>query len=282
MNKNKFILFSNQRCGSTWFITSVGNCNNVITDYEIKWSKNNLSGKPSPYHLFLDEIKIDNIFNNFKISQVEKIYGTKFVFDFYKAFPAKNYLTFLDSFLEYKIIHLQRDYLDILKSKLLGRVSHLLDINQSKKSRLIDVTILKKQSDYLNIQKNFKESSKKINFVAAKSYLINLFINDVLILSLRKKNYFLNIKYSEIKDKILAISDFLNLPVEDLKINFFEKPTILKNNLNYGDNFENYLDLQKLNLKLKNKINDLINMDFDFNEVIFFDISSKKVKINIM
>ena len=281
MSKNKFILFSNQRCGSTWFLTSVGNCKNAITDYEIKWSKNMLSGKPSPYHLFLEENNINNIFSKFINHQSEKVCGTKFVFDFYKPFPVENYMSFLDSFLEYKIIHLQRDYLDILKSKLLGRVTHLLDKDQSKKSRLIDVTILKKQNDYLNIQKNFKRSANKINFAAAKSYLINLFINDVLTISLKKKNYLVNIKYEKIKEKILVISKFLDLPEADLKINFFDKPTILKNNLNYGDNFENYSELKKINNKLIKKIDYLIDIDFNFDEIISFDRISKKIKINI-
>ena len=53
MPKDNFILISNQRCGSTWVITSLGNCENVQTDYEVKWSEELLLGKPSPYHLFL-------------------------------------------------------------------------------------------------------------------------------------------------------------------------------------------------------------------------------------
>ena len=77
MNSKNFILLSNQRCGSTWFITSLGNCKMVETDYEIKWSQDLLLSKPSPYHLFLEKNNFSDIFNKFPNPDKNKMYGTK-------------------------------------------------------------------------------------------------------------------------------------------------------------------------------------------------------------
>ena len=146
----KFILVSNQRCGSTWFITSVGNCDKVITDFEVKWSKELLLGKQSPYHLFLKDNSFYNIFNENSFSGENILVGTKFVFDFYKQFPPEHYLDFINKFQGYPIIHLQRDYIDVLRSKLIGKVTHLLNTQYLEKNRLIDKTIFAKQNEYIN------------------------------------------------------------------------------------------------------------------------------------
>ena len=121
MNSKNFILLSNQRCGSTWFITSLGNCKMVETDYEIKWSQDLLLSKPSPYHLFLEKNNFADIFNKFPNPDKNKIYGSKFVFDFYKNLPFNSYNKFISKFKDYKVIHITRDYIDILKSKLVGK-----------------------------------------------------------------------------------------------------------------------------------------------------------------
>lgn len=279
-NKN-FVVISNQRCGSTWFITSVGNCNGVETDYEIKWSKQLLLGKPSPYHLFLSENKIKNIFKSFSNINNKNIYGTKFVFDFYKPLPFHQYKNFLTSFDDYKIIHIVRDYVDILKSKLIGKVTHLLDTRNIEKKRLIDNTILDKQEEYINTLKLSNKNNQIISFKAANSYLVNLFINDVLALSVNNKKNFISIKYEDIQSNMGLISSFLNISVNELKHNFFDKPTIKKNDISYANNFENYKELQKINFKLKNKINELRVSNFEFDKIIQYDEFSKKLNINI-
>ena len=280
MSNNNFTLISNQRCGSTWFITSVGNCENVATDYEVKWSKELLIGKPAPYHLFLDENKMENFFKKFSDINKNSVCGTKFVFDFYKAFPPNHYKKFLSKFKNFKIIHITRDYIDILKSKLIGKVIHLIDPANLEKTRLIDNTILDKQKDYIRALELSKNNNQLINYEQANGYLINLFINDVLAISLKNDNQFLNINYEDINTNMNLISDFLNIPIGDLNKNFFTKPVIKKNNLNYNNNFENYDNLKKINIKLKNKINFLKNNNFDFDKIISYDVSNKKLNIN--
>ena len=281
MTNNRFLLISNQRCGSTWFITSVGNCKNIKTDYEIKWSEKMLIGKASPYHLFLEDNNLDDIFNKLYSLGNIKSYGSKFVFDFYKPFPINSYNDFLNKFNNNKIIHLKRNYLDILKSKLVGRVTHILDKNFFEKNRIIDNIILDKQDDYSNIQKNISKNKKIINFNASSSYLFNLFINDVLALSLKRNNKFLSIRYEEMKNNLSYISNFLNIPIEDLKENFYEKPVIKKNNIRYEENFENIYDLKKINKKLIDKIDFLSKNNFDFYSIISYDSVTNKLKVNI-
>jgi len=281
MVDKSFILISNQRCGSTWFITSIGNCKAVSTDYEVKWSKSLLIGQPSPYHLFLSDKKIENIFNYFPNMDKHTLYGTKFVFDFYRAFPANHYNKFINKFNNFKIIHITRDYIDILKSKLIGKVIHLLDPKNFENKRLIDSTILAKQKDYVEKLQLSKSNNEIVRMKDANSYLTNLFINDVLTLSLKNQNQYLNLKYEDLKTNMHLVSDFLNISVEDLNQNFFVKPVIKKNKLNYKNNFENYEDLKKINTKFKQKIDFLINNNFDFNKVIFYDEYNKKLNIKI-
>mgnify|MGYP001373573427 CR=1 FL=1 len=277
----KFILVSNQRCGSTWFITSVGNCDKVITDFEVKWSKELLLGKQSPYHLFLKDNSFYNIFNENSFSGENILVGTKFVFDFYKQFPPEHYLDFINKFQGYPIIHLQRDYIDVLRSKLIGKVTHLLNTQYLEKNRLIDKTIFAKQNEYINIIENSKKNKKTISFNVANTYLINLFINDVMTLSLKKTNDLLTIDYEEIKQNLDKISNFLNLSKEDLNKNFFKKSTILKNKTKHDYDFENLDDLKKINKKLKNKLKFLNNNIFNFKDIVSYDKLSKKININL-
>ena len=281
MSKDHFILISNQRCGSTWLVTSIGNCKNIKTDYEIKWSEELLIGKPSPYHLFLKNQNFDEIFSKLKKKNYESIIGSKFVFDFYKPFPQNYYEEFLNKFVGYKIIHITRDYIDILKSKLIGKVFHILNNKNFKNNRLIDNTIYNKQEEYLKILKKSKTNNDKINFNVASSYLINLFINDLMALSLKSKSQYLNISYREIKNNTKKLSSFLNISFEDLQKNLFDTPTILKNKNKYENNFENYDDLNNLNLKLQNKIKSLQNASFEYQKIISYDAVSKKLEIKI-
>jgi hypothetical protein len=281
MNKRNFILISNQRSGSTWFITSLGNCGKTTTDYEIKWSKDMLLGEASPYHMFLKNNTFEKIFNTFSNNKKEHICGTKFVFDFYRPLPVKDYNKFINKFTGYKIIHLNRNYLDILKSKLIGKVTHLIDKNNLVKNRMIDKTILKKQKDYENIQNKLRNSKEKIDFTSSKNYILNLFINDLLALSLKKNNRYLNIDYENSQNNMLELSSFLDIPVKVLQENFFRNPTIKKNNLIYSDNFENFSNLKKINLKLRNKLNDLLKINFDINNIILYDNKTNKLNINL-
>ncbi len=281
MNNKNFILLSNQRCGSTWLITSIGNCKMVETDYEIKWSNELLLSEPSPYHLFLDKNNLDDIFNKFPNFDINKVYGSKFVYDFYRNLPFTHYQKFLDKFIGYKILHITRDYIDILKSKLVGNVVHLLDNKYLEKKRLIDKTIFEKQDEYQKMHELSKTNKKKISFNEANSYLLNLFINDILSLSMKNYNKYLNIEYEEIKQNTDKISDFLQLPLSDLNEKLFDKPTIKKNNINYQNNFENYEKLQLLNLKFKSKIDYLKKNNFKLEEVLSYDSISKKLIFNI-
>ena len=280
-SNKQFILISNQRCGSTWFITSLGNCKSFNTDFEIKWSKKLLIGKASPYHLFLEDSNFNKIFCNFKDLNKNSSCGSKFVFDFYKPFPFSSYEKFRSKFKGLNVIHITRDYIDILKSKLIGKVTHIIDERYLEKNRLIDKIVFEKQNDYLLIQKKILKKSDKIDFNIASSYLTNLFVNDVLSLSLKHKNNFLSVKYEDLKYNLLDLSKFLNVSPKDLKKNLYEKPVINKNNIKYEENFENILELRKINKKLKEKINMLIQNDFDFEKIISFDSKKNNLTINI-
>jgi len=156
-----------------------------------------------------------------------------------------------------------------------------LDSNNIENKRLIDNTILDKQEEYKKTLESSKISNQQINFQAASSYLLNLFINDVLALSLKNRNKFMNIKYEEIKTKMFEISNFLKVPLNELNENFFEKPTIKKNKIRYKNNFENFEELKKININLKDKIELLKTNEFEFEKIISYDLSTKKLNINI-
>ena len=143
----------------------------------------------------------------------------------------------------------------------------------------------KKQKKTFFVPRIFSEISntnkKTINFNVANSYLINLFINDVLTLSLRNKNDFITIDYDEIKTNMGNMSNFLNVSKQDLNKNFFEKPTIAKNTSKYNYDFEKLDHLKKINNKLRQKLRFLNNNTFNFQDIINYDNLSKKLKINI-
>ena len=98
---------------------------------------------------------------------------------------------------------------------------------------------------------------------------------------LKRKNKFLSINYKDIKSNLSNLSYFLEVSLDDLEDNFFNKPVIKKNKIIYEDNFDNLSDLKKLNNKLENKIDELSKKKFKFNDIINFDSENKKLKINI-
>ena len=187
MVNNNFIILCNQRTGSTWIETSLGNLDSINTDYEIKWSEKLLLTNKSSYHFFLENKSLDFFFEQFDYNN--KILGSKFIFDFYHYFPLAKYQDFINKFNNINIIHLRRNYIDILKSKLIGKVSHFIEKNNINKNRLIDKDIFKNQNFYYtNIKKNIlKAKQNPIPFVKTSSYLYNLFINDLLSIYIKKK-----------------------------------------------------------------------------------------------
>lgn len=282
MNKN-FVLISNQRCGSTWFITSLGNCQNIQVDFEIKWSDQFMSAKKAPHQIFLKNDNFKNIFNKLKKEEGDNIFGTKYVFDFYKRFPLEDYNHFLEKFRDIKIINLRRNYIEILKSKLIGGVSHLINKNYFEKKRNIDNWIYKNKKKYINVQQNANKNKNIINFEYAKNYLINLFLNDILALSLNYKNDCLNIEYKNIHKSFDKIENFLNIGKgeNNLYEKFILNPTINKNKTVYESRFENYDNLLNLSNLLVDKINGLSKQKFKLDDIIKLDNKNQKIKINI-
>ena len=215
MNKN-FVLISNQRCGSTWFITSLGNCQNIQVDFEIKWSDQFMSAKKAPHQIFLKNDNFKNIFNKLKKEEGDNIFGTKYVFDFYKRFPLEDYNHFLEKFRDIKIINLRRNYIEILKSKLIGGVSHLINKNYFEKKRNIDNWIYKNKKKYINVQQNANKNKNIINFEYAKNYLINLFLIQQIMPKARydinkDSHWGLDLKnYSHFTSPIRRFSDLIN------------------------------------------------------------------------
>ena len=84
-----------------------------------------------------------------------------------------------------------------------------------------------------------------------------------------------------IKKNIDQVSSFLNLPSNELNENFFEKSTIVKNNINYNNNFENFENLKILNHKFRKTKDYLRKNNFNLQDVLSYDKVSKKLKINI-
>tara|TARA_Y100001970_G_scaffold283604_1_gene399185 strand:+ start:7815 stop:8036 length:222 start_codon:yes stop_codon:yes gene_type:complete len=65
---NNFVIVSNQRCGSTWIITSLGNLKDVNVDFETKWSNELLINKQADHHVFLKQNSFENIFEKINSS----------------------------------------------------------------------------------------------------------------------------------------------------------------------------------------------------------------------
>ena len=61
----------------------------------------------------------------------------------------------------------------------------------------------------------------------------------------------------------------------------FLKNLQLKKTRRYKNNFENFEELKKININLKDKIELLKTNEFDFEKIIRYDLSTKKLNINI-
>ena len=176
-----------------------------------------------------------------------------------------------------------RNYIEILKSKLIGGVSHLINKNYFEKKRNIDNWIYKNKKKYINVQQNANKNKNIINFEYAKNYLINLFLNDILALSLNYKNDCLNIEYKNIHKSFDKIENFLNIGKgeNNLYEKFILNPTINKNKTVYESRFENYDNLLNLSNLLVDKINGLSKQKFKLDDIIKLDNKNQKIKINI-
>ncbi len=118
----------------------------------------------------------------------------------------------------------------MLKSKLIGGVSHIIDKSNSKESRRIDNWISNNQEIYLQAQEKAKINSKNIKFEKSNSFLMNIFINDILATALNSITNYLSINYEDIHSSLEKISDFLQTDStkEELTNSFLKKPTIKK------------------------------------------------------
>ena len=280
---NNFVIVSNQRCGSTWTITSLGNLENVNTDYETKWSNDLLINKQADHHIFLKENSFEKIFSNISKNSSSAICGTKFVFDFYNPLPFNDYSSFLNKFKNVKVIHIKRKYTDILKSKLIGGVSHTINEDTSNKNRKIDNWILNNKTRYLNVQKQAKNKSDIIEFDKTNSFLINLFLNDIIASALNSITDYMSLEYENIQYSLGGLSSFLNLKStnEQLKYSFLKNPTIRKNTVKYKDSFENYESLKKNSELLEEKIKKLSLENFNLTDILGFDKKNNKIILKI-
>ena len=283
LTENNFIILTNQRSGSTWIETSLGNLDSIHTDYEINWSEELLVIKKSNAQFLLKDTSLNYFFKKFNTNK--QILGTKFTLAFYRFFPFADYDLFFKKIKNIKVFHLKRNYIDILKSKLIGRVNHSINHQYCNNLRLIDKELINNQEFYLkNRKKNILDSKKNlIPFKNARLYLINLFINDLLIIKAKKNNYYTNINYELIDKQIKRIKEFLNLKEEEKEIydKLFKFPTIKKNEDTYPDSFEKYEELIKISNRLKLKIDELEKINFNISEIVDFDKSSQTYKINL-
>ena len=202
--KQKFLIVSNLRSGSTWLEMMLGELYDIYVDYEFKWSP---KYKPHPVHYVIADshFSCGNILDEFGPSPVV---GSKLTFDDVRLSKREYAQLFSTIDPDIKIIHLTRNYYDIINSLSRG-ILHL----QGRLEKTKDTTIAKEITNF-SLHPNFhamlyNTKKKKINAKDCYNRLFSLLQNDIWIHNLRKTHSYIRVDYAHISTFLPRIIDFV-------------------------------------------------------------------------
>jgi hypothetical protein len=201
--REKFVVVSNMRCGSTWLISSLGALPDVATDYEFKWK---VRYRPSELHVVIDDTSppISRLLDQ-RISQNSMIIGSKFVFD-PGLLGEEEFLRLENKFdAALRVVHLTRHFRDIFLSRHRGFNHQLNRAAKAKIGRSLEAAIVA-----ADIQRAEAIQPKCVAPVDCYRELLSYLENDIRMARLRTfGERYLRIRYDEIRHRWQEIARFV-------------------------------------------------------------------------
>lgn len=228
--KTKFLIVGNVRCGATWLQTLLSKSEQIFCEEELRWRSSSI---PSKHRVHLDK-------TSFGISEYlesrkdfAQIVGTKLLLDPQKH-DEKEWIELFETVdSETHIIHIQRNYKDILKSIIQNQGYRV-----RKELSTQPTNILK---GILDLLKGFSPGEQKLSVKECEAIAAALYQNDNQISLIQKdKSRYLPIDYEEIQEQLPAILRFIGveayatqasrmLVTSDLeKLPVMREPSVLK------------------------------------------------------
>jgi len=211
-----FLALSNARSGSTYLQSLISAIEGVSCDYE--YSLKAYSDNPSPNRRIIRH-GISNIHSDIiQHLPASSCVGSKLVLPLYEFLSDEEVLEINSSIpVEIKIIHLTRNYWDLLKSNLSRGVVHDFDAG----GRGLDPT-----STMYKVLAEFRKDNDpntKGKFVdlppaALLGYLKNLVRNDFVFLEIARKNESLLVPYEKINLLLGSVAAFLGKTISTKEI----------------------------------------------------------------
>ena len=208
-----FLIISNMRSGSTWLQTMLGELSDVVTDYELKW-------KPA-YDLEKIHIGLDHDFefrNFFESLGNTKVKGSKLTFDFFEINEIEELSDIIPS--EVAIIHLTRDYFEILNSFYRGICHNYNDsVLLALKSPIVHDALLRSKKIFSNIkEKTIEEKKREVLEDEAEKHLQIFLSVDEWAHKLSSTNPYFRVDYSEMGEKFFDLVRFIGSDETEQKI----------------------------------------------------------------
>ena len=215
-----FLIVNNERTGSTFLQTSLNQLPGVFTDYEILWPRSSGTGNPDKPIASHRHFGI-NIFNcrtfleemNAEAGSV----GTRMTLHSSRTNQAHMHVGELEGYIppEIRVIHLTRNYFDVLKSQKLRLGANILS-----EHAVASLNGDEKQADTENVRQlvrdsdTYKESEyfyfKDLQMEPLMEALTAMISNDLAFIQLtRRADHGMTIDYQEIKDRLSGVADFI-------------------------------------------------------------------------
>lgn len=200
----KFLIVGNLRCGATWLQGMLASIHGVCCDGELRWGIKDDVLKP--YQKDLKQIK-GPIIETLEVLSGVKVCGSKLLLDpeGYSSEEFQQMEDLLDR--DLRIIHVQRNYSDALRSLL-----------QDQGYRLRKESLNEKSSDvYLEeCKRERKENSflKRVSVSRCEQVIRSFYDNDLWVSQLEaRQKHFIQVDYEEISEKFFQLLKFLSIRV---------------------------------------------------------------------
>lgn len=207
-----FIIISNMRSGSTYLCTSLGQLPQFSTDFELKYNPIHKLGK---IHLLLKDSCKDSLQPIAK----NKIVGSKLTFDSFSLYdPIKDYVLSDHDFSnlslviesDIKIIHLIRNYYDIIQSQRRGAFNILNNNSDIDYNKSVVSIELMNDPIYREKTKIHETQFRNLSHLQIRKNLFSLFVNDLYSSLIKQKKPNKTIEYNNIGNSFFDLAAFLS------------------------------------------------------------------------
>ncbi|MGD0720743.1 MAG: hypothetical protein ABR970_06800 [Roseiarcus sp.] len=200
--RNKFLIISNYRCGSTWLETALGSLPDVATDYEFKWE---ISYRPLKMHRSISDRSpmVSEILDS--IDRDMPVVGSKLVFDpiAYSQDQIERMHARIGA--EVQIIHLVRRYRDIVISRQRGMLHRL----RQERAALVGRHLRAELERISRGQTRRPRDPVRVKVADVHAEVRNLFLNDLHVERTLSNRNHLRIEYETIGDDFEDAASFI-------------------------------------------------------------------------